>query len=138
MQHRVDQTIELASWNDNGTSQPSNANYVFIHENPSAPKDTSPESPMKTPPHQIGRDNTNANGQLGLDVVAGRVKNPIRFVHSSGRNSSRNHTPSVVAVVQRRQKSKESALTLRRSIVRKLGAACGICGEQKTKASPCF
>jgi hypothetical protein len=62
------------------------------------------------------------------------AKDPFRFVYMSASSSAKGRLSSGV-VALRRQQSKEASLAVRRRVIRKKGAACGICGEQKAKAS---
>jgi len=134
----VNHSTELVKWNYLEQSQSSGTNLVFVNELPPTVENSSAKSLARIAPHHVEPGNANADSRLGIDNPASNIKAPIRFVYYSVPKSGGIRTPSGQAGPQRRHRFKEAALAVKRRNVRKKGAACGLCGEQRVKASHCF
>jgi len=131
-------STEFMEWNRHNQSQSSSTDLIFVNETPpTAESSSSANSLIRIAPHHDEPSNTNADSQLVKDKPDSNVKTPIRFVYVSVPNCAKTRTLSGQAGPRRQHQSKE-ALALTRRNVRKKGAACGLCGEQRVKASRWF
>jgi hypothetical protein len=138
MPHTVNYSTELVTWNHHKQYQSSSTNFVFVNEPPPTVENPSANSLIGIVPRQIKSSNANADGHLRINDPANNVKAPIRFVYTSVPKSAGSRPPLGQAGPQRRHRSKEAALAVKRRNVRKKGAACGLCGEHRVKVSHCF